>query len=77
MFKLWAEVNYKKKKTPWSETASELYRPSDRRCRRSDCQLLRIGHVVSVKDAHGRNLGFLDRSRYFFYQVASQLYSRG
>jgi hypothetical protein len=33
-------------------------------CRRSDCQLL-------------RNLGFLDRCRYFFYQVAPQLYSRG
>jgi hypothetical protein len=27
---------------PWSETASELYRPSDRRLSRSYCQLLRI-----------------------------------
>jgi hypothetical protein len=27
--------------TPWSESASELYRPSDAACRRSDCQLLR------------------------------------
>jgi hypothetical protein len=33
--------------------------------------------VVSVTDPYGRNLGFLDRSRYFFYQVAPQLYSRG
>jgi CBS-domain-containing membrane protein len=34
-------------------------------------------HVVSVTDAYGRILRFLDRSRYFFFQVAPQLYSRG
>jgi hypothetical protein len=34
-------------------------------------------HAVSVTNPHGRNLGFLDRSRYFFFQVAPQLYSRG
>jgi hypothetical protein len=33
--------------------------------------------VVSVTDPYGRIPGFLDRSRYFFYQVAPQLYSRG
>jgi hypothetical protein len=33
--------------------------------------------VVSVTDPFGRILGFLDRSRYFFLQVAPQLYSRG
>jgi hypothetical protein len=33
--------------------------------------------VVSVTDPYNRILGFLDRSRYFFYQVAPQLYSRG
>jgi hypothetical protein len=33
--------------------------------------------VVSATDPHGRNLGFLDRSRYYFFQVAPQLYSRG
>jgi hypothetical protein len=34
--------------------------------------------VVSVaEDPLGRDLGFLDRSRYFFFQVAPQLYSRG
>jgi hypothetical protein len=32
--------------------------------------------LVSEDRAYGRNLGFLDRSRYFF-QVAPQLYSRG
>jgi hypothetical protein len=33
--------------------------------------------VVSVADPYGRILGFLDRDRYFFFQVAPQLYSRG
>jgi hypothetical protein len=32
-------------------------------------------HVFSVTDPYGRILGFLDRSRYFFFQVAPQLYS--
>jgi hypothetical protein len=56
-----------KKQTPWSESASELYRPSDRRlsakllptCEDRGC------HVVSVTDPYGRILGFLYRSRYF------------
>jgi hypothetical protein len=39
-------------------------------CRRG-CRL------VSATDPHGRILGFLDRSRYYFLQVAPQLYSRG
>jgi hypothetical protein len=30
------------KKTPWSESASELYRPSDRRFSAKCCQLVRI-----------------------------------
>jgi CBS-domain-containing membrane protein len=56
-----------KKKTPWSESTSELYRPSDRRF---SAKLLptfadRGCHVVSVTDPYGRILGFLDRSRYF------------
>jgi hypothetical protein len=34
-------------------------------------------YVVSVTDPHGRIRGFLDRSRYFFFQVAPQLYPRG
>jgi hypothetical protein len=33
--------------------------------------------VVSATDPHNRILGFLDRSRYYFFQVAPQLYSRG
>jgi hypothetical protein len=52
------------KQTPWSESASELYRCfsakwlptfADKGC-----------HVVSVTDPYGRILGFLDRSRCLF-----------
>jgi hypothetical protein len=67
-----------KKKTPWPESVRELYRPSD-------CCLLgklvptfvdRGCHMVSMTDSYGHNVDFLDRSRYFFFQVAPQLYSR-
>jgi hypothetical protein len=34
-------------------------------------------HVVNVTDLYGRMLGFLDWNRYFSFQVALQLYSRG
>jgi hypothetical protein len=66
------------KKTPWPESATEQYRPSDRRLSAKLVPTFvdRGCHVVSVTDPYGRNLGFLDRSRYFF-QVAPQLYSRG
>jgi hypothetical protein len=68
-----------KKKTPWPESASELYRPSYRRL---STKLVpnfadRGCHVGSMTDLYGRILGFLDRSRYFFFEVAPQLYSRG
>jgi hypothetical protein len=55
------------KKTPWSEPASELYRPSDRRlsAKRLPTFVDKGCHVVSVTDLYGRILGFLDRSRYF------------
>jgi hypothetical protein len=47
-------------------------------CRRSQCQILRLEcRVVSVTDSYGRILDFLLRSRYFFFQVAPQLYSWG
>jgi hypothetical protein len=53
--------------TPWSESASELYRPSDRRLSAKWLPTFadRKCHVVSVTDPSGRILGFLDRSRYF------------
>jgi hypothetical protein len=57
-----------KQQPPWPESASEKYRPTaatlvsvfaNRGC-----------HVVSVTDPHGRIIDFLDRSLYFFFQVA-------
>jgi hypothetical protein len=55
------------KQTPWSESASELYRPSDRRLSAKLVPTFvdRGCHVVSVTDPYKRVLGFLDRSRYF------------
>jgi hypothetical protein len=68
-----------KKKSPWPESASELYRPSDRRLSAKIVPTFadRGCHVVSVTDPYGRILDFLDRNRYLFFQVAPQLYSRG
>jgi hypothetical protein len=56
-----------KKKTQWSESASELYRPSDRclSAKWLPTFVDRGFHVVSMTDPYGRILGFLDRSRYF------------
>jgi hypothetical protein len=56
-----------KKKTPWSESASQLYRPGDRRFSAKWLPTFadRGCHVVSVTDPYSRILGFLDRSRYF------------
>jgi hypothetical protein len=67
------------KQTPWPETASELYRLSDRRlsAKLVPTFAYRGCHVVSVTDPYGRVLDFLGRSRYLFFQVAPQLYSRG
>jgi hypothetical protein len=54
------------KKTLWPESASELYRQSDRRL---SAKLLptvvdRGCHVISVTDLYGLILGFLDRTVY-------------
>jgi hypothetical protein len=53
--------------TPWSVSASELYRPSDRRLSAKLVQTFadRGCNEVSVTDPYDRILGFLDRSRYF------------
>jgi hypothetical protein len=58
---------------------SELFLPSDRRLSEKLVPTFvdRGCRVVSATDLYGRNLGFLDRSRYFFYRVAPQIYSRG
>jgi hypothetical protein len=67
------------KQTPRPESASELYRPSDRLLSAElVTKFAEIGcHVVSVTDPYCRNHDFLDRSSYFFFQAALQLYSRG
>jgi hypothetical protein len=69
--------NYKLFSRP--ESASELYRPNDRSFLSKLLPTFadRGSHVGSVTDPYGLILGFLDRSRYFFFQVAPQLYSRG
>jgi hypothetical protein len=69
----------KTKQTPWPLSASELYRPSDRRLSTKLVPTFadRGCRVVSATDPYGRILGFLNRCRYFFFQVAPQLYSRG
>jgi hypothetical protein len=64
---------------PRPESASELYRPSDRRL---SAKLVPISadrgyDMVSVTDPYDRILGSLDQSHYLFFQVAPQLYSRG
>jgi hypothetical protein len=71
--------NKTKKQTPWPQSASQLYQPSDRRLSAKLVPTFvdRECHVVSLTDLYGRNLCFLDRNRYFFFQVAPQLYSRG
>jgi hypothetical protein len=43
----------------------------------ANCLRIEGCRMVSATDPHGRILGFLDRSRYFFFQATSQLYSRG
>jgi hypothetical protein len=65
--------------TPWPESASEQHRPSGRRLSAKLVPTFadRRCHMVSVTVPYGRILGFLDRNRYFFFQVAPQLYSRG
>jgi hypothetical protein len=53
-------------KTPWPESASELYRPSDRRLSAKLVPTFvdKGCHVVSVTGPYGRILGFLDRFIY-------------
>jgi hypothetical protein len=72
----WKLIN---KQTPWPDSKRELYRPSDNRL--SEKLLPTFADrgccMVSATDPRCRNLGFLHRSRYIFFQVAPQLYSRG
>jgi hypothetical protein len=71
-------ISWSNKQNPWSLSASELYRPSDRRMSSKLVPTSADGgcYVASATDPHGRILGFLERSRYYFFQVAPQLHSR-
>jgi hypothetical protein len=68
-----------RKQTPWPESATELYWPGDRLLSAKLVATFadRGRYVVSVTDPYGCTLGFLDRSNYIFFEVASQLISRG
>jgi hypothetical protein len=65
--------------TTWPESARELYHLSDRlfSVKLVPTFANRGCHVVSVTDPYGCTIGFLDRNRYFIFQAAPQLYSRG
>jgi hypothetical protein len=63
----------RRKRTLWPQSASKLYRPSDRRL------LVKLVltffanrgcHVVNVTNPYGSIFSFLDRSRYYFFQAA-------
>jgi hypothetical protein len=62
---MYGEGRENTQKKPWPESASELYRPSDRHLSAKLVPTFadRGCHVVSVTDPYGRNLEFLDRSR--------------
>jgi hypothetical protein len=62
-------INLLSTTTPWPESASELYRLNGHRL---SAKLVPT-FVISVKEALGRILEFLDRSNYFFSQLAPQL----
>jgi hypothetical protein len=51
-------------KTPWPQSASELYRPSNRRLLAKLVSIFadRGCYMVGTIDPHGRILGFLDRN---------------
>jgi hypothetical protein len=59
-----------KQETPWPESASELYRPSDRSLLAKLVPAFadRGCHVVSVTDPYSGIIGFLGRTRYFCFK---------
>jgi hypothetical protein len=61
--------------TPWPDSASELYRRSDRRLSAKLVPTF-ADRRSALTAPYGRILGFLDRNRYFFFQVDPQLYSQ-
>jgi hypothetical protein len=67
------------KKIPWIQSVSELYRLSDRRLSAKLVPTFADGecYMMSTTDPYCLILDFLNWSRYYFFQVAPQLYSRG
>jgi hypothetical protein len=75
IFRLWASFRNNsslriKKITPWLQSASELYRPSDSRLAAKLVPTFsdRRCHLDSVRYPYGRIIDFLDRSRYFSFK---------
>jgi hypothetical protein len=66
-----------KKLRGFGPLANYADRPSDRRLLAKQCQLLRIEGVAwsAQRIPPVVSLGFIDRSRYYFFQVAPQLSS--
>jgi hypothetical protein len=64
------------KKTLRPESTSELYRQSDRHLLAKLVPTF-ADRGCRVTDPYGRILRFLDRSRYFFFQLVPQWYSGG
>jgi hypothetical protein len=62
--------------TPWPQFESELYRPNDRRLSAKLVPTFAGGRMPRGQRDWSlrRILDFLDRDRYFFFQVASQLF---
>jgi hypothetical protein len=57
----------------WPESANDLYRPNDSRLSKLKPTSVEIGcRVVSTTDPYRRILGFLDRSRYFFFHCTHE-----
>jgi hypothetical protein len=70
-------IQFNTQQTPWPNSASKLYRPSD--CRMSAKLVPTFADrgccMVRTTDPYSRILGYLDRRRYFLFQVAPQLHS--
>jgi hypothetical protein len=72
-------ITYEKKTTPWLLVRKRTIRPSYRRLS------AKLVPTIAERGSRGQrngsprllNIGFLDRSRYFFIQVAPELSSRG
>jgi hypothetical protein len=62
--------NYKREKTKLKTKLRGLSLRANYNDRVTAKLVPNLHHMVSVTDPYGHNLGFLDRSRYFFFQVA-------